>query len=32
MIAFEESHKNRSGVVDAAQARYAAVAKDRSDS
>jgi hypothetical protein len=32
MIAFEESHKNRSGVVEAAQARYAAVAKDRTDS
>src|SRR5205814_3976929 len=29
VIAFEESHKNRSGVVEAAQARYAAVAKER---
>jgi hypothetical protein len=28
MIAFEESHKNRSGVVSAAQTRYAAVAKE----
>jgi hypothetical protein len=28
MIAFEESHKNRSGVVSAAQTRYAAIAKD----
>jgi hypothetical protein len=31
MIAFEESHKNRSGVVEAAQARYAAVAKEQTD-
>jgi hypothetical protein len=31
MIAFEESHKNRSGVVEAAQARYTAVARDRTD-
>lgn len=28
VIAFEEAHKNRSGVVSAAQTRYAAVAKD----
>lgn len=28
MIRFEESHKNRSGVISAAQTRYAAVAKD----
>lgn len=28
MIAFEESHKDRSGVVSAAQTRFAAVAKD----
>jgi ferritin-like metal-binding protein YciE len=31
MIAFEESHKNRAGVLEAAQARYAAVAKDRTE-
>jgi ferritin-like metal-binding protein YciE len=31
MIAFEGSHKNRSGVVEAAQARLAAVARDRTD-
>jgi ferritin-like metal-binding protein YciE len=31
MIAFEESHKNRSGVVEAARARYAAVAKEQTD-
>ncbi|WP_219419879.1 ferritin-like domain-containing protein [Pseudonocardia nigra] len=29
VIAFEENHKNRSGVVSAAQTRYAAIAKDR---
>jgi hypothetical protein len=29
LIAFEESHKNRSGVISAAQTHYAAVAKDR---
>lgn len=29
MINFEERHKNRSGVISAAQTRYAAVAKDR---
>jgi hypothetical protein len=28
VIAFEEAHRNRSGVVSAAQTRYAAVAKD----
>jgi hypothetical protein len=28
MIAFEESHKNRSGVISAAQTRYAAIGKD----
>ena len=28
MIRFEESHKNRSGVISAAQTRYAAVAKN----
>jgi ferritin-like metal-binding protein YciE len=28
MIAFEETHKNRSGVISAAQTRYAAIAKD----
>jgi uncharacterized protein YbjQ (UPF0145 family) len=28
MIAFEEGHKNRSGVISAAQTRYAALAKD----
>jgi hypothetical protein len=28
MIRFEESHKNRAGVISAAQTRYAAVAKD----
>jgi hypothetical protein len=28
MIKFEESHKNRSGVISAAQTRYAAIAKD----
>ena len=28
MIRFEESHKSRSGVISAAQTRYAAVAKD----
>lgn len=28
MIAFEEAHKNRAGVVSAAQTRFAAVAKD----
>ncbi|TWF81203.1 uncharacterized protein DUF892 [Pseudonocardia hierapolitana] len=31
MIAFERSHKNRSGVVEAAQARYAAVAGERTE-
>ena len=31
MIAFEENHKNRSGVVSAAQTRFAAVAKARVD-
>lgn len=31
MITFEQSHKNRSGVVEAAQAHYAAVAEDRTD-
>lgn len=29
LIAFEESHKNRGGVISAAQLHYAAVAKDR---
>jgi hypothetical protein len=29
LIAFEETHKNRSGVISAAQTHYAAVAKDR---
>jgi hypothetical protein len=28
MIRFEESHKKRSGVISAAQTRYAAIAKD----
>ena len=28
MIRFEDSYKNRSGVISAAQTRYAAVAKD----
>ena len=28
MIAFEKGHKNRSGVISAAQTRYAALAKD----
>jgi hypothetical protein len=28
MIAFERSHKNRSGVISAAQTRYAAIAKN----
>jgi hypothetical protein len=28
VIAFEEGHKNRSGVISAAQTRYAAIAKD----
>ncbi|TQM04218.1 ferritin-like domain-containing protein [Pseudonocardia kunmingensis] len=31
LIAFEESHKNRSGVINAAQTHYAAVAKARSE-
>jgi hypothetical protein len=31
VIAFEEAHKNRSGVIDAAQTHYAAVARTRSD-
>jgi hypothetical protein len=31
MIAFEESHRNRSGVVSAAQTHYASVAKERTD-
>jgi hypothetical protein len=28
MIAFEESHKNRSGVISAAQTRYASIAQN----
>jgi hypothetical protein len=32
IVAFEESHKNRSGVVSAAQARFAAIAKERVES
>ncbi|OZM81532.1 hypothetical protein [Pseudonocardia sp. MH-G8] len=31
MIAFEEKHKNRSGIITAAQTRYAAVAKTRTE-
>ncbi len=31
VIAFEEAHKNRAGVVDAAQTHYAAVARPRTD-
>jgi hypothetical protein len=31
VIAFEEAHKNRKGVIDAAQTRSAAVAKERTD-
>ncbi|HYH29707.1 MAG TPA: ferritin-like domain-containing protein [Pseudonocardia sp.] len=31
LIAFEESHKNRTGVINAAQAHYAAVAKGRTE-
>ncbi len=31
LIAFEESHKNRGGVISAAQAHYASVAKERTD-
>jgi hypothetical protein len=31
VIAFERSHKNRSGVVEAAQARHAAVARERTE-
>jgi hypothetical protein len=31
LIAFEESHKNRSGVISAAQTHYAAVAREQTD-
>jgi uncharacterized protein YbjQ (UPF0145 family) len=31
VIAFEESHKNRTGVINAAQAHYASVTKARTD-
>jgi hypothetical protein len=31
MIAFEESHKNRGGVISAAQSHYAAVTKEQTD-
>ncbi len=31
MIAFEQNHKNRSGVISAAQTRYAAIAKNVAD-
>jgi ferritin-like metal-binding protein YciE len=31
VIAFERSHKNRAGVVEAAQARHAAVARERTE-
>jgi hypothetical protein len=31
VIAFEEAHKNRTGVIDAAQSHYAAVTKERTD-
>jgi hypothetical protein len=31
VIAFEEAHKNRSGVIDAAQVHYASVVRTRTD-
>jgi hypothetical protein len=31
VIAFEESHKNRAGVIDAAQAHHAGIARRRTD-
>jgi hypothetical protein len=31
VIAFEEAHKNRTGVIDAAQAHYAGVVRTRTD-